>query len=45
MKGFEAYSMLTVSSDGHASLVETSESKRRNMPDRSVNNVIEFASL
>jgi len=32
-------------SDGHACLIETSESKRRNMPDRSGGTVMELASL
>ncbi|KAM0690880.1 hypothetical protein Q7P36_009649 [Cladosporium allicinum] len=32
-------------SDGHACLIETSESKRRNIPDRSGGTVMELASL
>jgi len=39
-------SLLTIGSDGHACLIETSESKRRNMPDRTGKSaVVEFASL
>ena len=42
---YNVCSLLTVYSDGHACLVETAESKRRNKPDRSTETVMEFASL